>query len=60
MRLSILSRQPSTLVAVEVLSPRTLDEALRIKAERAEAVPIQGGTDVMFTSTSTAAARRRC
>jgi len=33
---------------VEVLSPRTLDEALRIKAERAEAVPIQGGTDVMI------------
>jgi CO/xanthine dehydrogenase FAD-binding subunit len=32
---------------VEVLSPRTLDEALRLKAERAEAVPIQGGTDVM-------------
>ena len=33
---------------MEVLSPRTLDEALRIKAERAEAVPIQGGTDVMI------------
>jgi CO/xanthine dehydrogenase FAD-binding subunit len=32
---------------VEVLSPRTLDEALRLKAEYAEAVPIQGGTDVM-------------
>jgi CO/xanthine dehydrogenase FAD-binding subunit len=32
---------------VEVLSPRTLDEALRLKAERPEAVPIQGGTDVM-------------
>jgi CO/xanthine dehydrogenase FAD-binding subunit len=32
---------------VDVLSPRTLDEALRIKAERPEAVPIQGGTDVM-------------
>src|SRR5213593_2045622 len=48
MRWSILSRQPSTLVAVEVLSPRTLDEALRIKAERPEAVPIQGGTDVMI------------
>jgi len=48
MRWSILSRQPSTLVAVEVLSPRTLDDALRIKAERPEAVPIQGGTDVMI------------
>ena len=33
--------------AVEVLSPRTLGEALRLKAERPAAVPIQGGTDVM-------------
>jgi CO/xanthine dehydrogenase FAD-binding subunit len=32
---------------VDVLSPRTLAEALRLKAERPEAVPIQGGTDVM-------------
>jgi CO/xanthine dehydrogenase FAD-binding subunit len=32
---------------VDVLTPRTLDEALRLKAERVEAVPIQGGTDVM-------------
>ena len=32
---------------MEVLSPRTLEEALRLKAEHAEAVPIQGGTDVM-------------
>lgn len=32
---------------MEVLTPRSLDEALRLKAERAEAVPIQGGTDVM-------------
>jgi CO/xanthine dehydrogenase FAD-binding subunit len=32
---------------VEVLSPRSLDEALRLKAERPEAVAIQGGTDVM-------------
>jgi CO/xanthine dehydrogenase FAD-binding subunit len=32
---------------VEVLSPRSLDEALRLKAQRPEAVPIQGGTDVM-------------
>jgi CO/xanthine dehydrogenase FAD-binding subunit len=32
---------------VDVLTPRTLDEALRLKAERIEAVPIQGGTDVM-------------
>jgi CO/xanthine dehydrogenase FAD-binding subunit len=32
---------------VEVLTPTSLDEALRLKAERPDAVPIQGGTDVM-------------
>jgi CO/xanthine dehydrogenase FAD-binding subunit len=32
---------------VEVLTPRTLDEALRLKAEAADVWPIQGGTDVM-------------
>ena len=32
---------------MDVLSPRSLDEALALKAERPEAVPIQGGTDVM-------------
>jgi CO/xanthine dehydrogenase FAD-binding subunit len=32
---------------VEALTPRTLAEALRLKADRPEAVPIQGGTDVM-------------
>ena len=32
---------------MEVLSPKSLEEALRIKAEHPEAVPIQGGTDVM-------------
>ena len=32
---------------MDVLTPRTLDEALRLKAERPDAVPIQGGTDVM-------------
>jgi CO/xanthine dehydrogenase FAD-binding subunit len=32
---------------VEVLTPRSLDEALRLKAERPDAVPIAGGTDVM-------------
>jgi CO/xanthine dehydrogenase FAD-binding subunit len=32
---------------VEVLTPRTLDQALHLKAERPDAVPIQGGTDVM-------------
>ncbi|HEY6151330.1 MAG TPA: FAD binding domain-containing protein [Gaiellaceae bacterium] len=32
---------------MEVLTPRTLHEALRLKAEQPGAVPIQGGTDVM-------------
>ena len=32
---------------MEVLTPRSLDEALRLKAEHPDAVPIQGGTDVM-------------
>jgi CO/xanthine dehydrogenase FAD-binding subunit len=32
---------------VDVLTPRSLDEALRVKAEVPGAVPIEGGTDVM-------------
>jgi CO/xanthine dehydrogenase FAD-binding subunit len=32
---------------VDVLTPRTLDEALRLKSEVPDAVPIEGGTDVM-------------
>src|SRR5438128_9214240 len=32
---------------MDVLSPRTLDEALQMRAQIAGAVPIQGGTDVM-------------
>ncbi len=32
---------------MDVLTPRTLEDALRIKAEHLGAVPIQGGTDVM-------------
>jgi CO/xanthine dehydrogenase FAD-binding subunit len=32
---------------VEVLTPRSLDEAPRLKAEHPEAVPVQGGTDVL-------------
>jgi CO/xanthine dehydrogenase FAD-binding subunit len=32
---------------VDVLTPRSLDEALRLKAENPSALPIQGGTDVM-------------
>ena len=30
-----------------MLTPRSLDEALRLRAETADAWPIQGGTDVM-------------
>src|SRR5436305_4715436 len=32
---------------MDVLTPTTLDEALRLKSEHPEARPIQGGTDVM-------------
>jgi CO/xanthine dehydrogenase FAD-binding subunit len=32
---------------VEILTPHSLDEALALKAERPNAVPIQGGTDLM-------------
>jgi CO/xanthine dehydrogenase FAD-binding subunit len=32
---------------VEVLTPTTLDDALRLKAEHPDAWPIQGGTDLM-------------
>lgn len=33
---------------MEVLTPRSLDDALRLKAEHPDAMPIQGGTDVMI------------
>jgi CO/xanthine dehydrogenase FAD-binding subunit len=33
---------------MEVLTPRTLDEALALRAEHPGCVPIQGGTDVMI------------
>lgn len=36
-----------TLRVVEVLTPRSLEEALTLKAQHPEAWPIQGGTDVM-------------
>jgi CO/xanthine dehydrogenase FAD-binding subunit len=42
-----MQREANTLLAVDVLTPRTLEEALRLKAEQPAAVPIQGGTDVM-------------
>jgi CO/xanthine dehydrogenase FAD-binding subunit len=32
---------------MDVLTPRTLDQALRLKSEHPDAVPIQGGTDLM-------------
>jgi CO/xanthine dehydrogenase FAD-binding subunit len=32
---------------MDVMTPRSLDEAVALKAERPEAVPIEGGTDVM-------------
>src|SRR5204863_3950094 len=32
---------------VDVLAPRSLDEALQLKGERPGALPIEGGTDVM-------------
>ena len=32
---------------MQVMTPRTLEEALRMKAEHPAALPIQGGTDVM-------------
>jgi CO/xanthine dehydrogenase FAD-binding subunit len=32
---------------VDVLTPTTLDEALRLKADHPDAMPIQGGTDLM-------------
>jgi CO/xanthine dehydrogenase FAD-binding subunit len=33
---------------MDVLTPRSLDEALRLKAEHPDAVPIAGGTDLMI------------
>jgi CO/xanthine dehydrogenase FAD-binding subunit len=38
---------PVYAVAVDVLTPTSLDEALSLKAERPGARPIEGGTDVM-------------
>jgi len=42
-----MQEEATTLGAVDVLSPRTLAEALRLRSEVPDAVPIQGGTDVM-------------
>src|SRR5213083_3041156 len=46
-RVFVSQARRNTLATVDVLTPTTLDEALRMKAERPDAVPIQGGTDVM-------------
>jgi CO/xanthine dehydrogenase FAD-binding subunit len=32
---------------MDVLTPRSLDEALRLKADQPQALPVQGGTDVL-------------
>jgi CO/xanthine dehydrogenase FAD-binding subunit len=42
-----LQEERTSLAAVDVVSPRSLEEALALKAERPDAVPIEGGTDVM-------------
>jgi CO/xanthine dehydrogenase FAD-binding subunit len=42
-----MQEEATTLGAVDVLTPRTLEDALRLKSETPGAVPIQGGTDVM-------------
>jgi CO/xanthine dehydrogenase FAD-binding subunit len=41
------ARKRNSLEAVDVLTPRSLDEALRLKAERPDAVPVAGGTDIL-------------
>ncbi len=38
-----MQEEATTLGVVDVLTPRTLDEALRLKSETPGAVPIQGG-----------------
>ena len=45
---------------MDVLTPRSLEEALRLKAERPDAVPIQGGTDVMVELNFDRAGPRHC
>jgi CO/xanthine dehydrogenase FAD-binding subunit len=42
-----MQEEATTLGAVDVLTPRTLGEALRLKSAFPDAVPIQGGTDLM-------------
>src|SRR5581483_9079197 len=40
-------RRTVPFATVDVLTPRTLDDALALKAEHRDAWPIQGGTDVL-------------
>src|SRR6266540_3990172 len=40
-------RLPYSFAHMDVRSPRSLAEALRIKSEKQDAVPIAGGTDLM-------------
>jgi CO/xanthine dehydrogenase FAD-binding subunit len=47
MQFDACRRVRTTLAAVEVVTPRSLDEALRLRSELPGALPIQGGTDVM-------------
>ena len=35
------------MLPMDVLTPNSLDEALRMKSEHPDAVPIAGGTDLM-------------
>ena len=42
-----LHRSYRIVAHVEVITPRTLEEALRIKSERPDARPIAGGTDLL-------------
>src|SRR5439155_17899715 len=43
----VQSARRSDVTAMDVYLPRTLDEALAVKAEHPDAMPIAGGTDVM-------------
>ena len=59
-RRSLRARGAVEQVDVDVLTPRSLDEALRLKAEHPDAVPIQGGTDLMVALNFDRAPAGRC
>jgi CO/xanthine dehydrogenase FAD-binding subunit len=46
-RVTVLKEAQILLEAMDVLAPQSLEEAVRLKAEHPDAVPIQGGTDLM-------------